>query len=39
MNSTDEQDHGALLGLEAWGFRQWNTLDTTMAQFAAALQV
>jgi spectinomycin phosphotransferase len=36
-NTTDEEDQDLLYGIEAWGFRQWETLDTTLAHIAATL--
>jgi spectinomycin phosphotransferase len=37
MNTTDEEDRDSLEGIEAWGFRQWATLDTTLAYIGQAL--
>jgi hypothetical protein len=37
INATDEEDDDALFGIEEWGFRQWATLDETLAGIAEAL--
>jgi hypothetical protein len=37
-NSTALEDADALDGIEAWGFQQWEALDTTLVGMQAALQ-
>lgn len=38
INTTQEEDEDALSGIEAWGVRQWEMLDTTLAQIAPTLE-
>ena len=37
-NTSADEDADALDGIEAWGFAQWDVLDETLENFAAALR-